>query len=76
MSRLEEREGWLRTLSTERCRRRCERSPEYTATWLKGAIGMSIFLAGAMALNVIAVVLITIGRRTRGTGAAAVEFAR
>ncbi len=55
----QEREGWLRTLSTENVDTSAD-GLQNIAIWLKGAIGALVFLIGAIALNFVAVLLIII----------------
>ena len=55
----QEHEGWLRTLSSDNVSAAAE-GLESLAAWLKGAIGVMVFLIGAIVVNFVAVLLITI----------------
>jgi len=52
-----EREGWLRTLSTDNILQSSQ-GLRSLANWIKGAIGLTIFVAGAILVDPLAVVLI------------------
>lgn len=55
----QEREGWLRTLSGDNVGA-ATGGLQSLATWLKGVIGMSVFIVGAVAVSLVATLVITL----------------
>jgi ATP-binding cassette, subfamily B, bacterial len=52
-----EREGWLLTLANENINRSAHGVRDIAA-WIKGVIGMTVFLVGALVVNILAVLVI------------------